>query len=204
MVANPFFTDLRTNQQLGYIVNAGVTSREGVRSLVFTVQSSVAGPVALTRKVFDFVDAFSLEQFSDERIANYIQALVQKKLQKDKRLTTEISRHWSEIVLGRYDYSRATKEAAILENLTRADLERVRAQVLLPGGTGRRVLTTQVYASASSSSTTASSVPSSPADVVASSKVELKGGVVISNVTEFVAQNVLFAPYKGNPDRLGT
>ena len=48
------------------------------------------------------------------------------------------------------------------------------------------------------------SVPSSPADVVASSKVELKGGVVISNVTEFVAQNVLFAPYKGNPDRLGT
>jgi insulysin len=194
MMANPFFTDLRTQQQLGYIVNAGVTSREGVRSLVFTVQSSVAGPPALTRKVFEFVDAFALEQFSDKSISTYIQGLVQKKLQKDKRLTTEISRHWSEIVLGRYDYLRATKEAAILKTLTRADLQEVLGQVLLPGGAGRRVLTTQVYASSSSSA---------PSDRNAVSKVVV-GGVVVRNITQFVAQSALFAPYKGNPDRRGT
>ena len=38
MMASPFFTDLRTNQQLGYIVNGGCSGREGVRSLVFSVQ----------------------------------------------------------------------------------------------------------------------------------------------------------------------
>jgi insulysin len=195
MMANPFFTELRTQQQLGYIVNAGATSREGVRSLVFTVQSSVAGPPVLTRKVFEFVDAFSLEQFSDKSISTYVQGLVQKKLQKDKRLTTEISRHWSEIVLGRYDYQRATKEAAILKTLTRADLQEVLGQVLLPGGAGRRVLTTQVYASSSSSGSS---------DRNAVSKVEVEGGVVVRNITQFVAQNALFAPYKGNPHRRGT
>ena len=38
MMASPFYTDLRTNQQLGYIVNGGCSGREGVRSLVFSVQ----------------------------------------------------------------------------------------------------------------------------------------------------------------------
>jgi len=191
IIANPFFTELRTKQQLGYIVSGGVSNREGVRSLVFSVQSSFADSAYLTEKVFEFVNAFSLKDISDERIAEYVQSIVVKKLEKDKRLASEVGRHWSEIVIGRFDYTRVKKEAEVLKTLKRADLEAVFTDIVLPYGSGRRVLTTQV----SSSATTGASKGT------ASSKT-LEKGVVIGNTKEFVANSRIFTPFKGMPGTL--
>ena len=47
---------------------AGVANREGVRSLVFTAQSSVADAPYLTDRIFDFTNAFSLKDISDEQV----------------------------------------------------------------------------------------------------------------------------------------
>ena len=44
LVDQPFYAELRTKQQLGYIVGSSVTESEGVRGLVFSVQSSVPRP----------------------------------------------------------------------------------------------------------------------------------------------------------------
>ena len=69
IMGNPFFADLRTKQQLGYIVYGGVSNKEGVRSLVFTAQSSAADADVLTEKIFNFMEAFSLKDISDKQVS---------------------------------------------------------------------------------------------------------------------------------------
>ena len=76
-------------------------ARGGVRSLVLTVQSTVADCAELTDAIFRFLEGFSLDMISDQRLAGYVEGLVARKRQRDTRLATEVSRHWNEIVIGR-------------------------------------------------------------------------------------------------------
>ena len=189
LMGNPFFAELRTKQQLGYIVYGGVSNKEGVRSLVFTAQSSVADADVLTEKIFAFTDTFSLKELSDEQIAGFISGLVKNKLQSDKKLTTEVARHWGEIVVGQYDWYLRQREAEVMKSLTRRDLEEVLAQVVQQGGSRRRVLTTQVY---------------SQTDTKGMAKLGKLSttGVLIADTKDFLAQNTFFTPVKGFPGTL--
>ena len=68
---NDGFTASLTSEkfcQLGYIVYGGVSNKEGVRSLVFTAQSSVADADVLTEKIFTFMNDFSLKDISDKQV----------------------------------------------------------------------------------------------------------------------------------------
>jgi insulysin len=183
MMASPFFTDLRTNQQLGYIVNGGCSGREGVRSLVFSVQSSIADASYLTDKVFDFIDGFSLDTFSDRRIADYVQSLVSRKVERDKRLATEVGRHWSEIVVGRYDWSLSRREAELLKQIGREQLDTALKKIVRRGGSARRVLTTQVFATAA-------------ARGGAAAAAQARGGVVVENAKGFALAQPVFPPFQ--------
>ena len=49
LLDQPFYGELRTKQQLGYIVQSSVTSSEGVRGLVFSIQSAVLPPQEVSR-----------------------------------------------------------------------------------------------------------------------------------------------------------
>jgi len=132
IIEQPFYKELRTKQQLGYIVTSGVKVQRDVRSLVFTVQSSVADAVYLTDKIFAFVDAFAteLDAQSEEEINGYIAALVEQKMQKITRLSDETLRNWAEIVEGKYEYDRALIEAKATKELNKKFLLKVWSQVV--------------------------------------------------------------------------
>ena len=68
LLDQPFYADLRTKQQLGYIVQSGVTESDGVRALVFSVQSSVQPPPEVERRSFA---AFSAGSSSSTRSAQH-------------------------------------------------------------------------------------------------------------------------------------
>ena len=104
IVEQPFYSDLRTNQQLGYIVSSGIKLQNDVRSLVFTVQSNFADATYLTDKVFAFIKDFekTLKGMSDKEVEGYIGGLVEIKSQKITRLSDETIRNWDEIVEGKY------------------------------------------------------------------------------------------------------
>merc|ERR1712188_362832 len=55
VIDQPFYDDLRTKQQLGYIVGSGAKNREGVLSLVLTAQSNVVDGEELTNRVETFL-----------------------------------------------------------------------------------------------------------------------------------------------------
>ena len=75
MLEQPFYGELRTKQQLGYIVGASLKMSEGARSLTFSVQSSVADSSYLTGKVFEFLESFvsTLEKVTDAEFKIYVE-----------------------------------------------------------------------------------------------------------------------------------
>ena len=58
LLEQPFYGDLRTQQQLGYIVQSSVVESEGVRGLVFSIQSAVKSPPEVEMCVDVFLRSF--------------------------------------------------------------------------------------------------------------------------------------------------
>ena len=49
-----------------------IKTQMGVRSLIFTAQSTVVDAPYITDRIFDFTEAFSLEGISDKQIQGHI------------------------------------------------------------------------------------------------------------------------------------
>ncbi|KAI2489037.1 hypothetical protein MHU86_25560 [Fragilaria crotonensis] len=124
IVAEPFYADLRTKQQLGYIVSSGLRGLEETRTIAFVVQSSVQPVAKLTYEILGFLDRFevTLVELPEASFAVYVKGLIDVKTEPDKQLATEVTRNWSEIASGRLEFDRAQREVAALLDLTKDDL----------------------------------------------------------------------------------
>jgi insulysin len=125
IIEDPFYADLRTQQQLGYIVGSGVRAIEETRTIAFIVQSSIASADRLASKILEFLDTFedkTLQPLNDGDIAVYVKGLIDRKTEPDKTLAVEVTRNWSEIASGRLQFDRIQREAAALLDITKADL----------------------------------------------------------------------------------
>ena len=118
-----FFDDLRTKQQLGYIVHSAATVQERRAGLLFLVQSEVA-----TKEVEDRIMEFvnNLEQtmleIPPEAFQEYIGAVVADLLEKPKNQEEEFQKHWAEIEKRRFDFARKDRLVPVVQNLTQAEL----------------------------------------------------------------------------------
>mmetsp|Transcript_31133 Transcript_31133/g.39056 ORF Transcript_31133/g.39056 Transcript_31133/m.39056 type:complete len:566 (-) Transcript_31133:272-1969(-) len=147
ILEQPFFDDLRTKQQLGYIVNAGLKRVQGITSLSLLVQSNVANPIDVTTKILNFVDSLEskLEELSEQKFLAFRNGLIEKKLEPQKRLITATIRNWEEIITGEYLYDRPEQEANILRSLTKDNIIEYYKNHMKSTGKERRVLVSQVY-----------------------------------------------------------
>jgi insulysin len=83
VLEEPFYEDLRTTQQLGYIVSSGVKGFEDTRNLNLVVQSSVAPAEKLTGAILLFLEQFRqsrLQSLSDKDISSFVKGLLDSKL----------------------------------------------------------------------------------------------------------------------------
>lgn len=145
IVAEPFYEDLRTRQQLGYIVSSGVKPVGKTKSLGFIVQSSTAKNEKLTSEILKYMDNIRptlLENLPKADLAVYVKSLIDRKTEPDKQLATEVTRNWAEIASGRLEFDRTQREVAALLDVTKADLLDFWDRVYLQDG--RRVLITEV------------------------------------------------------------
>ena len=104
VIEEPFFDDLRTKQQLGYIVSSGVRAVDQSRTLSVIVQSNVAPAEKLTASMVAFLDSVEeklLKPLTAVDIELFVKGLVDSRLEPDKQLATEVTRNWSEIASGR-------------------------------------------------------------------------------------------------------
>mmetsp|Transcript_8617 Transcript_8617/g.16664 ORF Transcript_8617/g.16664 Transcript_8617/m.16664 type:complete len:1167 (+) Transcript_8617:145-3645(+) len=145
IVGERFYDELRTRQQLGYIVSSGIRGVGKTKSLGFIVQSSSAKNEKLTNEIMKYLDNIRpqyLEKLKDGDFAVYVKSLIDRKTEPDKQLATETTRNWAEISSGRMQFDRAQREVGALLDLTKEDLLEFWDKMYVKDG--RRVLITEM------------------------------------------------------------
>lgn len=145
IVSESFYEELRTRQQLGYIVSSGVSPNGKALSMAFIVQSSTAKNEKLTTEIIKYIDCIRsnyLEILSNAQLGVYVKSLIDQKTEPDKQLSAEVTRNWAEISSGRKQFDRSRREVAALLDLTKDDLLQFWDQLYV--NDGRRVLITEM------------------------------------------------------------
>jgi secreted Zn-dependent insulinase-like peptidase len=140
ILANPFYEALRTEQQLGYIVNAGALPILDTSGLVMYIESPGSDPLAIEAAVNAFLldYASALEVMTPERFASIKSGLLTSLREPVQRLATLSNRYWGDIVTGRFTQDSTLQLADAIEAVTQEQvLAWYRSQV--SGGGAARV-----------------------------------------------------------------
>ena len=124
IIEEPFYDKLRTKQQLGYIVSSGVKAVAQSRTLSVIVQSNVAPAEKITKAMIEFLDGVAdrLTPLTSIDIELFVKGLVDRRLEPDTQLAVEVTRNWSEIANGRFQYDRLQAEVAALLSIQKQDI----------------------------------------------------------------------------------
>lgn len=124
IVQEPLFNQLRTKEQLGYVVECSPRITYRVFGFCFCVQSAKYNPLYLQERLDNFIDGLRdlIECLDDESFESFKGGLIAKLLEKDPSLTYETNRIWNQIVDKRYMFDLSEKEAEELRNITKSNL----------------------------------------------------------------------------------
>lgn len=118
MMSEPAFDQLRTKEQLGYIVYVtGHELAQRIMTVSIIVQSSVQDPVYLDSRVEAFLGQYRtdvLEKMEESKLQTFIDAEVESLLEKPKNLDQETRWMGAEVTKGTYLFDRPQRLAAML------------------------------------------------------------------------------------------
>jgi insulysin len=124
MLRQAYFTSLRTEQQLGYVVSVNNQTLRDRGGLAFIVQSPVASAADLERATQAFLTLHldSIAAMPDEAFASYQQGLIARLLERDTNLRQRGQRLWSNLDLGVTTFDLREQIARAVGELTKADM----------------------------------------------------------------------------------
>lgn len=148
MLKEPCFNQLRTKEQLGYVVFSGyrqTRSYFGLRVLVQSERSCDYLEYRVEQFFRRFKKTFLCENLTDTAFAKYKEALKSNKLTKLKNLGEESARMWNSINDGYYDFLQKQKDVQLLESVTREEFLRFFAEYFdVDSGSKSAVLVVQL------------------------------------------------------------
>ena len=123
IMKSDFFQQLRTEQQLGYVVSAFYWPRHGVPGLVMLVQSPRRDAAGVTAAIETFVEALPAA-LDRAAFGRHKAALLSEILRPDKNLQERAGFYWSSINRRQWDFD---GREALAESLQQMNLEDWRA-----------------------------------------------------------------------------
>jgi len=122
----PFYQQLRTEEQLGYIVNAGYSPLLEAPGIGLVVQSPDADSGTIAERMDAFMAAAGerLETLSDEELAAHRQAVHDRLRQRDTSLQGMANRYWQATAL---DEVRFDRQAHIAQRALEVSVEELQA-----------------------------------------------------------------------------
>jgi len=146
------FNQLRTNEQLGYLVHTAVDMYNGVHLFSVSVQSAKVGPVELEERILAWLRSFRAQladgTISDADVETNKRGLADAILKRPTCLADVVERDYQEIASRRYYFSRSRKRAHQLrDHTTREHVLKVLDDAVLHP-THARLLKSRVYAPA--------------------------------------------------------
>ncbi|MBW0149068.1 insulinase family protein [Marinobacter arenosus] len=133
IISSPFYENIRTTRQLGYIVYATPFEILETPALGFVVQSPGASPEQIDQAVQQFSANFEaqLANMDETGLNREKQAVISKLLERDRQLGDISSRYWREIDRNATDFDSREKLAKAVQGVSRqALLETFRKAVL--------------------------------------------------------------------------
>lgn len=125
IISAPFYNQLRTEKQLGYVVSAFAMPINKVSGLGMIVQSPVASAQELQAEFNDFNQSFSshIEQLSSEELDRHKRALLINIEKEPDNLSELNARYLQSIKLGYENFDFREKLAASITSLTMAEIQ---------------------------------------------------------------------------------
>ncbi|MCC4285741.1 insulinase family protein [Marinobacter salarius] len=124
IISSPFYEELRTNRQLGYIVYATPFEMLETPALGFVVQSPEANGDQIDQAVREFSKVFkdTLSNLSEQDLAREKQAVISQLMEQDRQLGEISERYWREIDRGATDFKSREKLAKAIQSVSREAL----------------------------------------------------------------------------------
>ncbi|KAF9428230.1 Insulinase (Peptidase M16) [Podila epigama] len=123
ILQEPCFNQLRTNEQLGYIVQSSTRSNASSTGVRIVVQSE-RDPVYVQSRIQHFLSVRVHNLLRDMTEADFerqVRSLINKKLESDKHLKQETTRYWDHICSGFYDFAQIQEEVNVMAAMTLND-----------------------------------------------------------------------------------
>ncbi|MDC3332717.1 insulinase family protein [bacterium] len=120
IVAADFYTQLRTEKQLGYIVMAAAYPVIDLSGLVFIVQSPTVSADALQGEISQYLHAQKNKNtvLTEREFERYKQALIGRLKEEPKNLVSQHDRYWQDIARSYVDFDLYEQLIVSLETLT--------------------------------------------------------------------------------------
>jgi len=124
MLRQAYFTSLRTEQQLGYVVAVANQTLRERGGLAFIVQSPVASAADLERATRDFLTSQleALETMPETAFDSFKQGLIGRLTESDKNLNERGQRLWTDLDLGITSFDSRQQIAAEVAALGKSDV----------------------------------------------------------------------------------
>lgn len=153
IISSPFYEEIRTKRQLGYLVYATPFEILETPALGFVVQSPTASQTEIDRAVQEFAAAFEsrLAGLDDASLNREKQAVISKLMERDRQLSDVSGRYWREIDRDARGFDSREKLAQAIQSVTRKELLQTFRQAVLERNQALRVVTGQGEANADNS-----------------------------------------------------
>lgn len=131
LIASKYYSSLRTEQQLGYVVYATNTLIRDVAGISFIVQSPVAAPEELRRRTLEFFDGelVRLAAMPEEEFDSNKGGLISSLTQKDRNLSQRANRYWFDLDIDITTFDSHYQIADEVARLTLDEVQSFAAQV---------------------------------------------------------------------------
>ncbi|MDG3088709.1 insulinase family protein [Vibrio hannami] len=145
LMSATFFHEIRTKQQLGYMVGTGNMPLNRHPGLVAYVQSPKAAPKELLKAIDEFLNAFYmvLLELNEYQWHSSKKGLWHQIAAPDSNLRSRAQRYWVAIGNKDYEFNHREKVLQELKTLTRADMIRFVVDILKPRTATRLIMHTK-------------------------------------------------------------
>ncbi|KAJ4510032.1 metalloprotease [Exophiala dermatitidis] len=149
MTDEPSFDQLRTKEQLGYVVWSGVRPASITMGYRVLIQSE-RDPDYLESRINAFLVKFKqdMESMSDEEFEGHKRSLINKRLEKLKNLDFETNRLWAYISGEYFNFYQVDHDVAEIRQLTKDDIKEFFAQYIDPESPTRAKVSVHLEAQA--------------------------------------------------------
>ena len=124
VIEAPFYTELRTEKQRGYVVFATPMPIQEHPALALVVQSPSASPDTLLSDIASFFarGAALIEALDSNSLESYREGLINELMKQEQKLSQRSSRYWQEIDKGYSNFDSREQLAEAIRGVTKQQL----------------------------------------------------------------------------------